>query len=67
MNQFYKILIMFKRGEKVTKKRLLRLPGVTLELLNECIKQGLVWEIDKTDIEEPRYIITEKGIFLRDH
>lgn len=67
MNKFYKILIMFKRGELVTRSRLLRLNGVTENLLNECVEQGLLIEVDKTDIGEIRYMITEKGIAVRDN
>lgn len=66
-NEFYKILIMFNRGEKVTGNRLLRLNGVTVELLDECVEQGFLIEVDKTDIGEIRYMITEKGIAVRDN
>ena len=67
MNKFYKILVMFQRGEKITRSRLLQLNGVTTELLDSCIEQGLLMEIDKTDFGEIRYIITEKGISIRDN
>lgn len=67
MNRFYKILVMFQIGEKVTRNRLLRLNGVTAEFLDECVDQGLLIEIDKTDIGEIRYMITEKGIAVRDN
>ena len=66
-NKYYKILVMFQRGELVTRNRLLRLNGVTAELLDECVEQGLLLEVDKTDIGEIRYIITEKGIAVRDN
>lgn len=58
---------MFQIGEKVTRNRLLRLNGVTAEFLDECVDQGLLIEIDKTDIGEIRYMITEKGIAVRDN
>ena len=64
--QYYKILIMFKRGEKITQKRLLKLNGVTTELLDECLKLGLLVETDKTDVGDIRYTITEKGMDVRD-
>lgn len=67
MNKFYRILIMFKRGELVTRGRLLRLNGVTADLLDECVEQGLIIEVDKTDIGEIRYMITEKGIAVREN
>lgn len=67
MNRFYRILVMFKRGELITRNRLLRLNGVTEDLLDECVEQGLLIEIDKTDIGEIRYMITEKGIAVRDN
>lgn len=67
MNKFYKILVMFQRGEKITRSRLLRLNGVTTELLDSYIEQGLLMEIDKTDFGEIRYIIAEKGISIRDN
>ena len=66
MNEFYKILVMFQRGEKVTRSRLLRLNGVTEDLLDGCIGKGLLIEFDKTDLGDTRYIITEKGIDVRD-
>lgn len=67
MNEFYKILVMFQRGEKITRSRLLRLNGVTAELLDSCIEQGLLLEFDKTDLGDIRYVITEKGISIRDN
>lgn len=67
MNKFYRILVMFHRGELITRKRLLMLNGVTEDLLNECINQGLITPFDTTDINEIRYVITEKGISVRDN
>lgn len=46
-----------KPVRELQEKRLLRLTGVTAEL----------FEVDKTDIEEIRYIITEKGISVRNN
>jgi len=66
-NKYYKILVMFQSGEKVTRNRLLKLNGVTDELLDECIAQGFLYEVDKTDIGEVRYVITGKGIAMRDN
>ena len=67
MNQFYRILVMFKRGELVTRNRLMILNWVTENLLDECVKQDLLIEVDKTDIGEIRYMISEKGIAVRDN
>ena len=67
MNKFYKILVMFQIGEKVTRNRLLRLNGVAENLLDECVEQDLLIEVDNTDIGEIRYMITEKGIAVRDN
>ena len=67
MNKFYKVLVMFKIGEKVTRNRLLRLNGVTSELLDECVELDLLIAVDKTDMDEIRYMITEKGIAVRDN
>lgn len=67
MNKFYKVLVMFKIGEKVTRNRLLRLNGVTSELLDECVELDLLIAVDKTDMNEIRYMITEKGIAVRDN
>ncbi len=64
--RYYKILIMFQRGEKITRIRLLKLNGVTAELLDECLKLGLLVESDETDVGDIRYTITEKGIDVRD-
>lgn len=66
-NNYYKVLVMFQEGERVTRNRLLKLAGVTVELLDECVEQGLLLEVDKTDIGEIRYIITETGIAVRDN
>ncbi len=67
MNEFYKILVMFQKGELITRNRLLRLPNVSEELLDKCIDQGLLIKVDKTDVGEIRYTITEKGIAVRDN
>ena len=66
-NNYYKVLVMFQEGERVTRNRLLKLAVVTVELLDECVEQGLLLEVDKTDIGEIRYIITETGIAVRDN
>lgn len=66
MNDFFKLLIFFKRGERITKKYLLGRPGISEELLYEAEKLGYIQEVDKTDLNEPRYRITEAGIHKRD-
>lgn len=67
MNNYYKLLIYFKRGERITKKYLLGRPGISEELIYEAEKLGYIQEVDKTDLNEPRYRITEIGIQKRDN
>ena len=59
MGKYYKLLIKFSHGEKVTRKALLR--------SNDALDLGLIWEADTTDINEERYVITNKGEQVRDN
>lgn len=62
MDKFYKLLIMFKEGECITKKRLLRIPGINEKLIGEAETLGLIEKTIPSDINEIRYIITKKGM-----
>lgn len=65
MNEFYKLLIYFKRGEMITRFFLLRKPGVTEELIDEALRNGYIVESYNYD-KEIRYTITARGIDKRD-
>lgn len=66
MNEFYKILVMFHSGEKITHTRLLKIAGVTEELINRTEKLGYIQKTIPTDDGEIRYVITRNGIEKRD-
>lgn len=66
MNEFYKILVMFHPGEKITHARLLKIVGVTEELISRAEKLGYIQKTTPTDDGEIRYIITRNGIEKRD-
>ena len=61
MDDLYKLLIMFTFGEPITKKRLLRLKGVTEKLIQKALDAGCIEETEPSDIGEIRYLITEEG------
>ena len=67
MNNYYKLLIYFKRGERITKKYLLGRPGISEELISEAEKLGYIQEADRTELNELRFSITELGIQKRDN
>ena len=67
MNEYYKLLVQFQTGEKITYHRLLRLPGVTAELVNNAEKQGYIQRATPTDDGDVRYMITQKGKEKRDN
>ena len=66
MNEFYKILVMFHSGEKITHTRLLKIAGVTEELISRAEKFGYIQKTIPTDDDEIRYVITRSGIEKRD-
>ena len=67
MGKYYKLLIKFSHGEKVTRKALLRSKVIDEQLIDDALDLGLIWEADTTDINEERYVITNKGEQVRDN
>ncbi len=67
MGKYYKLLIMFSREEKVTRKRLLKIQGIDEQLIDDASDLDLIRETDKSDINEERYVITNKGEQVRDN
>lgn len=65
MNKFYKLLIYFRRGERIARSFLLRKPNITEELIEEAIDDGYIREIHSNN-NEIQYIITSEGIKKRD-
>ena len=65
MNRFYKMLIYFGRGERISRSFLLRKPDITEDLIEEAINEGYIREIHN-DNDEIQYIITSEGIRKRD-
>ena len=65
MNKFYKLLIYFRRGERIARGFLLRKPSITEELIEEAIDDGYIREIYSNN-NEIQYIITSEGIKKRD-
>ena len=65
-NKFYKLLVMFQTNEIITRKRLLRISGITESLINEAITLHYLREFDVNDIGDIRYIITDIGKQKRD-
>lgn len=67
MGKYYKLLIKFSRGDKVTRNALLRSKGIDEQLIDNALDLGLIRETDKTDWNEERYVITNKGEQVRDN
>lgn len=67
MGKYYKLLIMFSHGEKVMRKALLRSKVIDEHLIDDALDLGLIRETDKSDINEVRYVITNKGEQVRDN
>ena len=65
MNKFYKLLIYFRRGERIARSFLLRKPNITEELIEEAINDGYIREMHSNN-NEIQYIITIEGIKKRD-
>ena len=65
MNKFYKLLIYFRRGERISISFLLRKPDITEDLIEEAINEGYIREIHN-DNDEIQYVITVEGIRKRD-
>lgn len=67
MGKYYKLLIRFRHGEKATRKALLRSKVIDEQLIDDALDLGLIREADKSDINEVRYVITNKGEQVRDN
>ena len=67
MGKYYKLLIKFSHGKKVTRKALLRSKLVDEQLIDDAWNLDLIRETDKSDINEERYVITNKGEQVRDN
>ena len=65
MNRFYKLLIYFGRGERISRRFLLRKPDITEDLIEEAINEGYIREIHNEN-DEIQYVITVEGIRKRD-
>ena len=65
MNRFYQMLIYFGRGERISRRFLLRKPDITKDLIEEAINEGYIREIHN-DNDEIQYVITSEGITKRD-
>lgn len=67
MNEFYRLLVYFHKGEKIARSFLLRKSSITAELIDRAILLNYIVEIDSSPYGDVRYIITEKGIKKRDN
>lgn len=67
MGKYYKLLIKFSRGKKVTRKALLRSKMIDEQLIDDALDLGLIRKADTTEINEERYVITNKGEQVRDN
>ena len=61
MDIYYKLLIIFRTGDCLTRKNLLHIHGIDEKLIDEAEKLGLIVKTTPSDIGEVRYKITEKG------
>ena len=59
------MLIYFGRGERISRRFLLRKPDITEDLIEEAINKGYIREIHN-DNDEIQYVITVEGIRKRD-
>ena len=50
MDKFYKLLVNFSFGEPITRKRLLRIQGVTSNLIQEALDNEYIIETSASDI-----------------
>ena len=65
MNKFYKLLIYFGRGERISRRFLLRKPDTTEDLIEEAINEGYIREMHNEN-DEIQYVITVEGIRKRE-
>lgn len=61
MDELYKLLINFSFEIPITKKRLLRIKGITTDLIQKALDEGYIVETTPSGIDEIRYLITAKG------
>ena len=61
MDELYRLLINFSFGVPITRKRLLKIQGITPTLIQKALDDGYVIETSPSDIGEIRYLITIKG------
>ena len=59
------MLIYFGRGERISRRFLLRKPDITEDLIEEAINEGYLREIHNEN-DEIQYVITVEGIRKRD-
>ena len=59
------MLIYFGRGEKISRRFLLRKPDITEDLIEEAINEGYIREMHNEN-DEIQYVITVEGIRKRD-
>lgn len=67
MGKYYKLLIKFSHGEKVTRNALLRSKVIDEQLIDDALDLNLIRETDKSNMNEERYVITNKGEQVRDN
>ena len=67
MNEFYKLLVYFHEGEKITRASLLHKPFVTAELVTSALELKYIVETTSTEDGATRYMITELGKQKRDN
>ena len=67
MGKYYKLLIKFSHGEKVTRNALLRSKVIDEQLIDDALDLDLIRETDKSDMNEERCVITNKGEQVRDN
>ena len=65
-NKYYKLLVHFQRNEKIMRKRLLRINGITEELIDTALEHEYIIVTTPTIDGDIRYMITENGIRKRD-
>ena len=66
MNTYYKLLIYFQNGEKISRSFLLRKPNITAELIEDALTEGYIVKASNCESDGIKYIITQKGIEKRD-
>ena len=67
MNEFYKLLVYFNRGEKITRSFLLRKTLITPDLIDMAVQLKYIVETTPSVDGDIRYVITDKGVQKRDN